>query len=171
MARVLTYDDSQLREMYEALDEKQRLKAMRGAFRSEANRFRKAAIQHVRGSIRTDKDLEKGVRSIVYKQSLGFRVTVGTAGKTKGYHLNRQGLLKPVLLWAEDGTVSRYTKNGGGRFHRASRKRKVHYTGRMKAYLFIDKTRRDLESSVTENLHQSIRKYVANTAKRYGCIV
>lgn len=92
------YDDKNLQRLYGELDEKHRLKALRGAFRKEANRVRKEAIKNLRGSgIRTDKDLEKGVRSVVPRKRLGFGVTVGTKGSKKkgvtaGVHTNRRGL-------------------------------------------------------------------------------
>ena len=40
------YDDKNLQRLYGELDEKHRLKALRGAFRKEANRVRKEAINN-----------------------------------------------------------------------------------------------------------------------------
>jgi len=164
------YDDSQLQQLFEQLELKQQAKVLRGGFRRAAAKFRKAAIGNLRSSIRTDSDLEKGVRAIVFKQQLGFRVTVGTSGK-KGYHLNRFGLLKPVLLWAEDGTANRWTKSNGGKHSRmfCKRKRKSHATGKMSAYMFMQKTKEQEAGNITTNLHISIRQSVESAAKRCGC--
>ena len=120
MAKTLEYNDSQLRELYAQMDEKQRSKAMKGAFRSTANLLKRSAISHLRGSIKSSREMEKGVRALVFKRKLGFRVTVGTVLKKskdkthyttkKGFYLNHQGLEKPVLIWAEDGTKERRLK-------------------------------------------------------------
>lgn len=161
------YDDKNLQRLYGELDEKHRLKALRGAFRKEANRVRKEAIKNLRGSgIRTDKDLEKGVRSVVPRKRLGFGVTVGTKGSKKkgvtaGVHTNRRGLKKPILIWAEDGTKQRKTK---GR-----KDRKGHSTGRMKRYGFMAKTRAAVVGKVEAELREEVANYVIKTAKKYGC--
>ena len=78
MAKTLEYDDTQLRQLFAEMDEKQRAKAMKGAFRSTANLLRRAAVANLRSDLHSGKDLEKGVRALVFKQKLGFRVTVGT---------------------------------------------------------------------------------------------
>lgn len=172
MAVNFEYDDTNLQHMFEALQPKQRLKALRGAFRREANKFRRKAIKNLRSSIRSDRDLERGVRTIVFKRAAGFRVTVGTKkanrnGKgEQGMHLNRQGLKKPVLIWAEEGTESRYTKSKTRIFRR---KRKGHSTGRMKRYGFMAKTRDEISGSITESLHNEVINSIKKEAKKYGC--
>lgn len=79
----LTYDDSGLQGLFEDLAPKQRVKALRGAFRREANRVRRAAIGNLHESIGGDKELDKGVRAIVFRRKAGFRVTVGTKKANK----------------------------------------------------------------------------------------
>ncbi len=168
------YDDSNLRKLFKALDQEQRVKAMKGAFRREANKVRRVAISNLRSTgIRTDRDLEKGVRAVVYKRAAGFRVTIGTKkGNRKtgrgerGFHTNRRGLKKPVLLWAEGGTDKRYTKSKTRIF---TRSRKGHYTGRMKRYGFMSKTGRQVDGRVTDELREEIVKSIHMTARRYGC--
>ena len=78
MAKDFQYDDANLQRLFAAMDTQKRLKALKGAFRRQANLVRKTAINNLRGSIRSDKDLERGVRAIVFKRKAGFRVTVGT---------------------------------------------------------------------------------------------
>lgn len=186
MAKTLEYNDSQLRELYAQMDEKQRSKAMKGAFRSTANLLKRSAISHLRGSIKSSREMEKGVRALVFKRKLGFRVTVGTVLKKskdkthyttkKGFYLNHQGLEKPVLIWAEDGTKERRLKGSRGshRTKRGFRKRYLFngaFRGRMPAYQFIVKANQQVGPQINQTLQDSFRASVEKTAKKYGCTV
>ena len=172
MGRDISYDDANLQRLFAEMDPKQRLKALKGAFRREANQVRKTALNNLRGSIRTDKDLESGIRVIVFKKTAGFRVTIGTkratraGGKDYGYHKNRQGLKKPVLIWAEEGTEARQTKSRTRIF---ARSRKGHSTGKMKRYGFMRKTASDVRDSVTDHLRTEVINNVQKIADKYGC--
>lgn len=162
-----SYDDGNLQQLFAELDPKRRAQALRGGFRREAAKVRKTAINNLRGSgIRSDKDLEKGVRAMVFRRTAGFRVTVGTKGEA-GFHTNRRGEKKPILLWAELGTKQRRTKGNGGR--RASRQRAAHNTGQMKRYGFMAQTLDDVRNTVTEDVHQLVADNVTKIAKKYGC--
>ena len=164
----LQWDDRQLRELYRALTPAQRIKALKGGMRKEANRMKRVAITNLRaGGIRSSKALEKGVRTKVYNKDSGFRVFVTTNKKYEGY-TNRQWLKKPVLVWAELGTNARRTKGNGGR--RAFRKRGAHNTGRMRRYGFMARMINSELSKVTTNVHNATREWVAKTAKKYGAI-
>lgn len=175
MAKDIDYDDRNLQRLFADMEPKRRLQAIKGGFRKEANLVRKTAINNLRNSIRTDKDLEKGVRAIVFKRKAGFRVTVGTKKANKsgkgeaGFHTNRQGLKKPVLIWAEDGTDERRTKPKQGTRRRASRLRASHPTGRMKRYGFMAQTLRSVRDTVTDNVHKMVTDNVEKIAKKYGC--
>lgn len=190
----IQYDDRKLRDLFTELEPKRRLKALKGAFRKEANKVRRTAVNNLRGSIRSDADLEKGVRVIVFKRAAGFRVTIGTKKATKrsqkeyGFHKNRQGLKKPVLIWAEEGTEERATKGGNWVYKYSGneklaarhgsgykvRRKKVYLggqkRGRMKRYGFMRKTRDEVADRVTEELHSEVINNVIKTAKKYGCI-
>ena len=175
MAKDIDYDDRNLQRLFAAMEPKRRLQAIKGGCRKEANLVRKTAINNLRNSIRTDKDLEKGVRAIVFKRKAGFRVTVGTKKANKsgkgeaGFHTNRQGLKKPVLIWAEDGTDERRTKPKQGTRRRASRLRASHPTGRMKRYGFMAQTLRSVRDTVTDNVHKMVTENIEKIAKKYGC--
>lgn len=175
MARSIDYDDSDLQRLFAELEPKRRMQAIKGGFRKEANQVRKTAINNLRGSIRSDKDLEKGVRTIVFKRKAGFRVTVGTkkAGKNgkgeAGFHTNRRGYKKPILIWAEDGTQERRTKPKQGTRRRAGRMREAHRTGRMKRYGFMTQTLNSVRDSVTQNIHEMVTDNVIKVAAKYGC--
>ena len=167
------YDDTQLQKLFTEMDVKHRKRALKGAFRREANQVRRTAINNLRSSLHSNRDLEKGIRAIVFKKAAGFRVTIGTkkanrkTGKgEKGMHINRQGLKKPVLIWAEGGTEQRKTKTKTRFF---VRERRGHYTGRMKRYGFMRKTQTDVRDKVTANLRNEIVESVTKTANKYGC--
>lgn len=175
MARSIDYNDENLQRLFAELEPKRRLQAIKGGFRREANQVRKTAINNLRSSIQSNKDLEKGVRAIVFKRKAGFRVTVGTkrAGKNgkgeAGFHTNRQGLKKPVLIWAEEGTKDRKTKPKKGTRRRAARLRASHSTGRMKRYGFMAQTLQSVRDTVTNNIHEMVADNVQKVAEKYGC--
>lgn len=171
MAATVQYDDENLQRLFAEMDTRKRMKALKGAFRREANNVRKTAINNLRGSIRTDRDLERGIRTVVFKRKAGFRVTIGTkkagkSGKEYGFHVNRRGLEKPVLIWAEGGTNLRRTKTKTRIF---TRSRKGHKTGRMKRYGFMRKTLTDVRDRITDSLHDEVINSVTKEAKKYGC--
>lgn len=167
------YDDTQLQKLFTEMDVKHRKRALKGAFRREANQVRRTAINNLRSSLHSNRDLEKGIRAIVFKKAAGFRVTIGTkkanrnTGKgEKGMHINRQGLKKPVLIWAEGGTEQRKTKT---KTRVLVRERRSHNTGRMKRYGFMRKTQTDVRDKVTADLRNEIVESVTKTANKYGC--
>lgn len=172
----MQYDDRELQRLFAEMDSKQRLKALKGAFRREANQVRKTAINNLRGSIRSDRDLERGVRALVFKRKTGFRVTIGTKQANKktgkgerGFHTNRWGLKKPVLIWADAGTKWRKVKQRhrfkiNGKWVTAGKSR-----GFMKRYGFMQKTLSDVRGNVTENLHNELITSVRKVAKKHGC--
>lgn len=167
------YDDTQLQKLFTEMDVKHRKRALKGAFRREANQVRRTAINNLRSSLHSNRDLEKGIRAIVFKKAAGFRVTIGTkkanrkTGKgEKGMHINRQGLKKPVLIWAEGGTEQRKTKTKTRVF---AGERRGHNTGRMKRYGFMRKTQTDVRDKVTADLRNEIVESVTKTANKYGC--
>ena len=176
MPRSVDYDDSKLQQLFAELEPKRRLQALKGGFRKEANQVRKTAVNNLRSSgIKSSKDLEKGIRSVVFKRKAGFRVTVGTKKANKkgkgeaGLHTNRQGLKKPILIWAEEGTAERKTKPKQGSRRRAARLRSSHSTGRMKRYGFMEQTLSDVRNKVTNDLHEMVINSVEKIAKKYGC--
>lgn len=176
MAQDIAYDDSNLRRLFAEMEPKRRLQAIKGGFRKAANKVRKTAINNLRSSgIRTDRDLERGIRAIVFKRTAGFRVTIGTkkAGRNgkgeAGFHKNRQGLSKPILIWAEEGTQQRRTKAKQGSRLRADRKRSAHSTGRMRRYGFMAQTLSSTRETVAAEIHDLVTENIETVAKKYGC--
>ena len=194
---MIRCDIDKLEKMMHDLEPKRRMQAVKGAFRKAANKVRKQAVSNLRekrsqilssrekANRRVDPgknpnpELEKGIRALVYKRKTGFRVTVGTkkANKKglgeKGFHTNRRELKKPeeerrklpILLWAETGTKERHTKTRTKIFRR---KKKGHYTGRMPTMGFMDKTRKEVEEKVTDDLKNAIEENIIKTARKYG---
>lgn len=190
MPATLHYDDENLQRLFEELKPRRRMAALKGAFRRAANRVRKTAVNNLRSSIRTDKDLEKGIRAEVLKRKTGFRVTIGSKvmkGRYKGtrkgrrlygrakstwsnfsYHTNRQGKEKPVLIWAEAGTKWRKTKKPT-RFIVGGRWRTGRNRGMMRRYGFMQKTAEEVRGGVTASLHNEVINSVKRVAEKYGC--
>lgn len=167
MQASITYDDAKLQQLFAELEPKRRLQTMRAAFRREANAIRKAAINNLRADgPRSSRAMEKGIRAIVYKRTAGFRVTVGTGKNDAGMYTNRRGLKKPVLMWAEIGTDRRNTRTRSRVF---TRSRKGHYTGQMRRYGFMRRTREQVADKVTEELRQEIVNQTIKASKKYGC--
>lgn len=170
---MLGCDDTLFRGLYAAMSVKERIRALKGAFRREAAYVRKRAVANLRGSgLRTAPDMERGIRAVVMKDKGGFRVTIGTKRATKtqaarGFHTNRRGQSKPILIWAEAGTKKRATKSQTKWF---TRSRKAHNTGAMPSYEFMNKTLGEVEGQVTARFHDEVIESITREAKKYGCI-
>lgn len=136
-----------------ALDQKSVRNSLRSALRKSAGRVKQAAVQQMKsrglGAGSTQK-LSKSIRTRVYPQNRGFLVTVKPHGK-KGYHRNRFGKEKPVLMWAEEGTKARFTR-GRRRF-----------TGSMKAYRFMQRAEDMTSATIEKDL---LREYEVQLQKR-----
>lgn len=175
MADSIDYSDRDLQQLFAEMEPKRRLQALKGGFRREAHEVRKTAINNLRSSIRSDRDLEKGVRALVFKRRAGFRVTIGTKRANKkgkgeaGFHKNRWGVKKPVLIWAEGGTKDRKTRPKKGARRRADRLREAHSTGKMKRYGFMARTLDSVRGSVTADVRKMVQDNITKIAKKYGC--
>ncbi|MGI6233401.1 MAG: hypothetical protein ACOYJF_11255 [Prevotella sp.] len=155
--------------IYKALSLKDQRKALRGAMRREANRLKKQAAENMATSglgSGTNQKLSKGIRTRVYpsRYGAGFMLSVKPRRK-KGFHKNRQGLEKPVLMWAEEGTNPRKTK---GSFF--SRKGKGHVTGRMRRYGFLRKTEQQAGQTVEQNLFRDFQDNLNKAARKQGLL-
>ncbi|MCM1484079.1 MAG: hypothetical protein NC043_07065 [Muribaculaceae bacterium] len=170
----LTYDMDNLERLYKELEPRRRRQALRGGFRKAGRNFRAKVIANLRSDISSNRELEKGVRVLTFKRTAGFRVAVssrkgGKGGRGEaGMYLSRQQRRKgqrklPVLMWAEDGTASRYTR-GRGFFRRGRR-----YTGRMPRMGFLSRTVRESGAGVSADIREMVIENVQRIAKKYGC--
>lgn len=174
----VSYDDSRLTAFFAELDPKKRKAALRGGITRTAGKVLRMARKNLstatngRGrKINTSTGLAKGIRRVVYKREAGFRVTIGTkinrknASKNQGFHTNRRGLTKPVLIWAEEGTKPRKTRTATKFW---TRSRKGHSTGVMTPYRFMRKTREEAQRTVPEEIKEDIRKSMTRLIRKYG---
>lgn len=148
-------------EVLASLNLKDQRKALRGAMRREGNRLKKVAAANLAATgigQGTRRPLSKGIMVRVYPEryGAGFMVSVKPHRK-KGYHVNRQGLEKPVLMWAETGAGLKKGRRTKSQTKFYVRKRRGHSTGRMKRYPFIDKTEDGQVSNVENNLWQNFQ--------------
>lgn len=158
-------------EVYEALDPKEHRKAMRSAMRRQGNRLKRQAAANLQASgigQGTAQRLSKGIRLRVYPEryGAGFMLSV-KPNRKKGYHRNRRGLEKPVLMWAEEGTGERRTKSRTRFF---TRSRKGHSTGRMPRYGFMRRTEEQETHTVEQTLFGDFQDSLERAVRRKGLL-
>lgn len=173
------------RAVYNALDLKEQRKALKSATRKEANTIKKAAQQNAiasklgKGS-NNAQAIAKGIYARTYPDRCGsgFMVTVKPHGK-KGYHTNRQGLEKPILMWAETGTGVRHVGKRKGSYKKWSSimgrvtkryNRSGHSTGAMPQYKFMEKTERENTDGVETRLFDNFQKNIEKAARKEGLL-
>lgn len=151
-----------LKAMMTHLTDKELVRGLRNALRKEGRTVARAAKVNLKSGMPVaGRKLAKGIASGETRDRTGFIVKATSSRKTgKGLHRNRYGRLRPVLVWAEHGTQERTTKGQG---------RKAHRTGRMRAYHFMEITRRlELPESV-KRIEQEFRQQVNRIInKKYG---
>lgn len=181
MESVITDLKKPFKDVYELLDLNDTRNAMRSSMRREAKRLRGVAVSKLRAYGPMTKkgkgDLADNILIRVYpkKYGTGFMLTVkGRNGKDpKIMHQTRRGL-KPIMMWAEDGTrdrrVGRRTKSKPGRssFGKMLRRyvRGGHSTGRMNRYAFLARTEAQEEGRIESNLFDVFQKNITRRAKR-----
>ncbi len=179
----ITFDESRFLQLWERLSEKNRLAVMRRAYRQSGQKLRREVIRQIRSPqtrLRWDPSMRRSVRLIVFRQTPGFRVTVGTkgrpgagltreqfnAGRYAGWHMTsrRDGryqdreafLIKPVLIWAEKGTAHRYRNKGKGR------------TGQMEPGMFMERARDNMTDAIQSELADILMTAIVKQAARNG---
>lgn len=102
--------------------------------------------------------MKRNIRVRPFPKGTGFMVTVKPHGRT-GSHRNRRGLLKPVLLFAEEGTKERYTRrpNPYGRRH-----------GRLSALHLLEPVERQGAAIIEKELRPAVEQAVWKQAKKLG---
>ena len=150
---------------------KRDLKALlKGAYRKTGNEILKIARQRLMSSgIAHASKLKKGIRLRVYPRGGGFMITVKPHGK-QGYHVNRFGLEKPVVMWAEEGTKFRFPRKGA--FVTKTDKGFIRITrmGKMPAYHFLDDVERYAPPIIEEDIGKALEDSVMKRASRLGLL-
>lgn len=167
MSAAFEYDDTNLQKLFAELQPKRRKQALKGGARRTAAKVRRVAVANLRSSLRSNRQLEKGMRVVVFRRIVGFSVTIRPGRSNRGYYLSprrRDGRYLPVLLWAESGTKNRYRK---GKRSFWGRKRGG-YTGSMPRSGFMESTLSQVRGDVTETMHKEIENSIKKIAQKYG---
>lgn len=177
-----SYDLSQLEAFFAGLTPKERKKALKGGVRKCANKAQRQAVTNMRSStnargkrLHPNKGMEKGIRKVIFRKELGFRVTIGTKvkkarnkGKSTwsgyGQISNRHGKEKPLLIWAEAGSEGERKTRARG----FSRKKRGHSTGTMPAYRFMERTKDQLQDKISVEMQENIKAYMTRLIKKNG---
>lgn len=154
-------------ELLQCFNKRDLKASLKGAYRKTGNEILTIARQRLMSSgIAHASKLKKGIRLRVYSRGGGFMITVKPHGK-QGYHVNRFGLEKPVVMWAEEGTKERMLRNfpsDGKRVVRIDGKYRTvgAFTGKMPAYHFLDGVYEQgvqiLNRDIPSNLEDSVMK-------------
>lgn len=157
---------SPLREFSEKMTKRQLRAAVKGGFRKEANEVKKIIASEVsKSGLGNARQVAKGLRVYVNSRGGGFMVNTVPRGK-KGFHRNRFGKEKPVLMWAADGTKERWSKKSyNSRKYKAHQKRRM---GRMTRYDYITKAERPATEHVEKHLLREVDEAVLKAAKKAG---
>ncbi len=137
------YKGKEWNELLQCFNKRDLKASLKGAYRKTGNEILTIARQRLMSSgIAHASKLKKGIRLRVYPRGGGFMITVKPHGK-QGFHVNRFGLEKPVLMWAEEGTkerMLRHLPSDGKRVVRIDGKYRTvgAFTGKMPAYHFLD---------------------------------
>lgn len=176
----MRYIDRNLQRFFADLSPRNRKKVIKGACRKVGNSIRKIAVNNLRLSgLNHASELSSGVRVVVFNREAGVRVTVASrkanrkTGKgEKGMHLNRYGLKKPVLVWAEAGTKWRKVKTdkkarfkADGKWYTAG----TRHRGFMRRYGFIAKTETQIKYTAGDQIKDELENHVKRIAKENGC--
>lgn len=158
------YKAKELGQLVRILNARQIRNAIKGAFRAEARRVRKVAVDKMNAAGITVKgnasDMEKAIRPYVYSKGGGFMITVKP--KKKGdasMHMNRHGKLKPVMMWLNDGTVERQTRGAWS---------KRRNTGRVHGLHFLDEGAPVMYQMVEADIGTEIERAVEKQIKKAG---
>ncbi len=167
-------------DAFRALDMKEQRRAARSAVAREARlalRETKAAITRSGLGKGASRPVTDGLRIRVYPPRYGLGYIVTTKPRNgKGFHLNRQGKEKPVLMWAAEGTVWRYTRQ---RFAeptgvrklfglRGRRVSKSHATGAMPSYGFMPAAEARVAPGAGERMAAELEKNVYKRLRANG---
>lgn len=168
----ITYDDSQLRAMFEDLQPKHRVKALKSAVRRGGNMVKKAAVGVLRSKIHSTPSLEKGIRVLTFKKSVGFRVTIGSV---KGKKMQR------LMSITDAKTGKKITKNpsqdrsyilrifeafgGEERKHRTGKKSS---TGIIQQVRFMEQAQAEAAGSVNEEIQKAFITNIQKIAAKNG---
>lgn len=165
------YKGKEWNELLKVFNKRDLKASVKGAYRKVGGEVLKVARQKLMQSgMANASKLKKDIRLRVYPKGGGFMITVKPHGK-QGYHTNRFGLQKPVLMWAEEGTKVRYVRKGGGqvaqlgdgKWRTLGRRR-----GQMPAFHFLDGVEAEGAPIIERDIGARLEETVLKRAKKVG---
>lgn len=172
-----TYDDpskykgKEWDELLQVFNKRDLKASLKGAYRMTGKEILQIARQKLMASgIAHASSLKKDIRLRVYPRGGGFMITVKPHGKTQGYHTNRFGLQKPVVMWAEEGTKYRFPRKGGYVAKTDKGYFRVTKMGKMPAYHFLDDAERMAPPIIERDMGKAIGSSVMQRAAKKGFI-
>lgn len=156
----MIYDDASLQLFFDQLTPKKREKVLRASMRDGINAIRKIALRKYKAGVRVDRKAAKALRTMVYRKKLGARLTIGPK---KGSRTSDSDKRDYFAMWFEGGTKGRYTKSATRNW---TRRRKGHYTGRIRAVEFMRQTKAESASKMPEMVRDGIRSYISRAIER-----
>lgn len=160
--REFEYDDRRLQLLFGQFQPGKRRQMLRGALRKVGRELLKSVRGKIRESeLRDAAELARGARMrLTRTQPYGFYVSVGALKGSKksrgtGMHVNRRGLAKPILMWMEDGTDSRYTG-------------KKRYRGSIEAHGFLAEAAAGFRTGMNDSFRRSVGAEIIRIAEKNG---
>lgn len=153
------YTGREWQELLAALRGREVRQTVAAAYRTAGRKVSEPARQKLAASgLSHAAAMKRNIRVRPFPRGTGFMVTVKPHGRV-GSHRNRRGLLKPVLLFAEEGTKERRTRrpNPYGRRH-----------GTMPALHLLEPVERQGAAIIEEELRPAVEQAVMKQAKKLG---
>ena len=165
-------------DVLRALNARQLKLTLKSAYRKEGNKVKKIVEQiastatasdgpHAGNTLRHGGAVGASAKVRVYSRGGGFMVDARAHGQRGAQYTTSSGKIKPVLMWATEGTAVRGRKGWGGK-DRGHTRRKGAYRGRMPKYDIIDRAEAQSVTFVEKDLESEIEAAAWRRAKKMG---
>lgn len=177
------YDGREFAAVYRSLSPRELKRTLKVAYRTEGKKVKDMVAAKAAGSgLAHGAQVGRSVRVRVYPKGGGFMVTTkphnggrNSAGSTaRGFHKNSRGQWKPIALWANGGTQSRYIGDHQGRRVMMGDKGNVRwrtigpYRGSMSAYNFLTDAEGTAVSTVNRDLYGELTAAAQRQLEKRG---
>ena len=168
----IIYDDSQLQQMFADLSLKERVKALKSACRRGGNKVKQRAIAAM--TFRHDSSLTRGIRVLIFKNSVGFRVTIGSPkGQKKAA---RTTTTTDIATGKKTSKSSAKDRSYILRFFEASSESERHWrtgskksTGVLGRVPFMESAKETAQGEVNEQIQEEYRQNIIRISEKHGC--
>lgn len=172
------FEGKEFTDVLRALNARQLKLTLKSAYRKEGNKVKKIVEQiasvatasggpHSGSTLRHGGKVGASAKVRVYSRGGGFMVDARAHGARGAQYTTSSGKIKPVLMWATEGTAVRGRKNWGGKDHGHTR-RKGAYRGRMPKYDIIDRAEAQSVAFVEKDLESEIEAAAWRRAQKLG---